>query len=123
MGPGPADPDADRGRRARLPALQPGALQRQFRLPRDLRGHLSILGALTLALFSFSYWLANFNLLYSTRGYVFGAGRTDLVAQRPANYILLVLSALAALLLAWNAFARRLRPLVLTLGVWGRRPC
>ena len=96
-----------------------GALQRQFQLPRDLRGHLSILGALTLALFSFSYWLANFNLLYSTRGYVFGAGRTDIVAQRPANYILLVLSALAALLLAWNAFARRLRPLVVTLGVWG----
>jgi len=76
-----------------------GVAQRQFSLPHDARGHLSLLGALTLALFSFSYWLANFNLLYSERGAVSGAGRTDLFAQRPANYILLALSALAALLL------------------------
>lgn len=96
-----------------------GLARRQTSLPREVRGHLSILGALTLAVFSFSYWLANFNLLYSTRGYVFGAGRADIVAQRPANYILLVISAAAALLLGWNAFARRLRPLVAALGIWG----
>lgn len=94
-------------------------LRRQFTLPRELRGHLSLLGALLLALFSFSYWLANFDLLYSERGAVSGAGRTDLFAQRPANYLLMGLSALAALLLLWNIFARRLRPLLATVGVWG----
>ncbi|MDP9374753.1 MAG: UPF0182 family protein [Chloroflexota bacterium] len=95
-----------------------GMAQGRFGLPRDLRSHLSILGALALALFSFSYFLANYNLVYSGRGVVFGASRTDLAAQRPANYILLVLSGLAAVLLAWNAFARRLRPLIVTLGLW-----
>jgi uncharacterized membrane protein (UPF0182 family) len=95
-----------------------GVARGQFSLPHDSRAHLSLLGALTLALFSFSYWLANFNLLYSERGAVSGAGRTDLFAQRPANYILLVLSAIAALLLLWNIFARRIRPLLITVGAW-----
>ncbi len=95
-----------------------GLTQRQFTLPHDVRGHLSLLGALTLGLFSFSYWLANYDLLYSERGVVFGASRTDLFAQRPANFILLGLSALAALLLLWNIFARRIRPLLITVSVW-----
>lgn len=92
--------------------------QRRFSLPPAVRGHLSLLGALTLALLAFSYWLANFDLLYSTRGVAFGVGRTDDVVQRPANYILLGLSLLVALLLAWNAFARRLRPLISAVVVW-----
>lgn len=92
--------------------------RRQFTLPPAVRGHLSLLGALALALFSFSYWLANYGLLFSERGVVFGASRTDLYAQRPANYILMGLSLLAALLLVWNAFARRLRPLVSVVAVW-----
>jgi len=95
-----------------------GAVQRQFSLPRDSRAHLSFLGALTLGLFSFSYWLANYDLLYSERGFVSGAGRTDLFAQRPANYILLAFSAIAALLLLWNIFARHVRPLLITVGLW-----
>lgn len=92
--------------------------QRRWAFPPALRGHLSLLGALFLALLSFSYWLANYSLLFSTRGVVFGASRADLFAQRPANYILFALSLLAALLLAWNAVARRARPLVMVLAVW-----
>lgn len=95
-----------------------GVARRQFSLPRDARGHLSLLGALTLAMFTFSYWLANYDLLFSSRGAVDGVGRTDLIAQRPANYILLAISAVAALLLIWNIFARHLRPLLVTIGVW-----
>lgn len=95
-----------------------GVARRQFTLPQDVRGHLSLLGALTLAIFSFSYWLANFDMLLSGAGSVYGVGRTDDAAQRPANYILLGLSLLAALLLAWNAFAQRLRPLLVTVSVW-----
>src|SRR5919199_3144856 len=96
-----------------------GLAQRRFELPATMRGHLSLLGALALACLSFSYWLANYDLLFSTRGVVFGASKTDLAAQRPANYLLLGLSLLAALLLAWNAFARRLRPLISVVVVWG----
>lgn len=95
-----------------------GVARRQFALPPDVRGHLSLLGALTLAVFSFSYWLANFDLMFSGLGNVYGVGRADLAAQRPANYLLLGISLLAALLLAWNAFARHIRPLLITVGVW-----
>ena len=95
-----------------------GVARRQFTLPQDVRGHLSLLGALTLGIFSFSYWLANFDLMFTGIGTVYGVGRSDFAAQRPANYILLGLSLLAALLLAWNAFAQRLRPLLVTVGVW-----
>lgn len=95
-----------------------GVAKRQFTLPQDVRGHLSLLGALTLAVFSFSYWLANFDLMFTGIGTVYGVGRTDYAAQRPANYILLGLSLLCALFLAWNAFAQRLRPLLVTAGVW-----
>lgn len=95
-----------------------GVARRQFTLPHDVRGHLSLLGALTLAVFSFSYWLANFDLMFSGTGNVYGIGRADYVAQRPANYILLAISFVAALFLAWNAFARRLRPLLVTVGIW-----
>ena len=94
------------------------ALQRQFTLPRETRGHLSLLGALLLLGFSFSYWLANFGLLYAEHSVFTGVGRTDLAVQRPANYILMGLSALAALLLLWNIVARRVRPLLVTVGVW-----
>ena len=95
-----------------------GVARREFILPQDVRGHLSLLGALTLAVFSFSYWLANFDLMFTGIGTVYGVGRSDYAAQRPANYILLGLSLLCALLLAWNAFAQRLRPLLVTAGVW-----
>lgn len=95
-----------------------GLAQGRATLPRDARGHLSLLGALTLGVFSFSYWLANYNLLFSEHGTFFGVGRTDIVAQRPANFILLGLSALAALLLVWNIFARHMRALLTTIGVW-----
>ena len=47
-----------------------------------------------------------------------GAGRTDLAAQRPANWLLLGVSLVAAALLAWNAFGRHVRALAVTLGVW-----
>lgn len=95
-----------------------GVARRQFTLPRDVRGHLSLLGALTLAVFSFSYWLANYDLMFSGVGNVYGIGRTDYVVQRPANYVLLGLSLLAAAFLAWNAFAQHLRLLLVTVGAW-----
>ncbi|MGN6361495.1 MAG: UPF0182 family membrane protein [Thermomicrobiales bacterium] len=95
-----------------------GLARRQFSLPHDVRGQLSLLGALTLLLFSFSYWLANFDLLFSHRGVVQGASRADIFAQRPANYVLLAVSLIAAALLAWNAFARHWRPLIITVGAW-----
>jgi uncharacterized protein len=62
--------------------------------------HLALLGAVCLALIGASYWLNNWELVYSARGVVFGASATDIHAIYPANTIMAgVAVVLAALLL------------------------
>jgi uncharacterized protein len=83
-----------------------------------VNGHLSALGLLFLALNAWSYQLAVYELVYSTRGVVFGASYTDVNAQWPAyNVVTLLTLALAALLLV-NIFSRRLKALGIALAVW-----
>ncbi|MEM7532655.1 MAG: UPF0182 family protein [Chloroflexota bacterium] len=69
--------------------------------------HLSILGALMLLLFAWQYRLDAYQLVYSTRGAVFGAGYTDLNAQLPIYNILLFVTIVAAALLIATAVLRR----------------
>ncbi|MDQ6672371.1 MAG: UPF0182 family protein [Chloroflexota bacterium] len=62
--------------------------------------HLAVLGAVFLALVAGSYWLNNWELVYSSRGFVYGASATDMHAIYPANTIMAgVALVLAALLL------------------------
>ena len=44
--------------------------------------HLAVLGACLLVLIGASYWLNNWELVYSTRGVVYGASATDIHATR-----------------------------------------
>ena len=86
--------------------------------PRSARSHVLALGGALLLLFALGYLLANYGLLYSTRGAVYGAGFTDANVSRWANYLLALLSAATAALLLLNAVVRRLRSLLIALGVW-----
>jgi len=96
------------------------AVSGQVRIPPALRAHASILGAVFLAVTAFGYWLDTRELVYSTRSRAFvGAGYTDVNAQLPANYILLGITALAAVILLANIAARRLPLFLGALGVWG----
>jgi uncharacterized membrane protein (UPF0182 family) len=62
--------------------------------------HVAVLGAIFLALIAGSYWLNNWELVYSNRGFVYGASATDIHAVYPANTIMAgVALVLAALLL------------------------
>lgn len=90
----------------------------RFRLPPATRAHLSVLGALYLGLTAFGYWMDTRELVFSTRGVVYGASYTDVNAQLPADYILLVIAAIAAVVLLVNAFARQLPLFIGALGVW-----
>ncbi len=90
----------------------------RFHLPPHTRAHLSLLGLFFLVGMALGYWLDTRELVYSTRGVVEGASYTDVNAQIPANYILLGISLVAAILLGVNAFRRQLPLLVGTLGVW-----
>src|SRR5207253_5495075 len=61
--------------------------------------HLAVLGAIFLLLVAASYWLNNWELVYSSRGVVFGASATDMRAVYPANTIMAGVAVLLALLL------------------------
>lgn len=72
-----------------------------------VRAHLSLLVVAILGLFIWRYWLNIFELTYSERGTVFGAGFTDLNAQLWAIRILMGVGAAVALLVLINIFFRR----------------
>jgi uncharacterized protein len=102
-------------------AYAAGALRWQFRLSAPVRAHLSVLGALLLALFAFGYQLDIPELSYSTRGIggaIQAATYTDMNAQVPAYQILTVVALGAALLLLANIWFRTLWALVLAGGAW-----
>jgi len=90
----------------------------QFRLTPGVKAHLSGLGALFLLLFAWNYQLSIYNLVYSTRGVVYGASYTDVHAQWPAYNILTIITVLAAVVLLANVVVRATRALAITAGVW-----
>jgi uncharacterized membrane protein (UPF0182 family) len=81
----------------------------RFTFTPGIKTHITVLGAIILALFAWGYQLSNSKLAYSARGVVPGASATDVEAQVPANNILTVLVGLAALALLANIFIRNQR--------------
>jgi uncharacterized protein len=100
-------------------AVRLGVEPRNWRnVPRQMRTHvLGLLGALLL-LVGAGFWLASYELAYSTRGVVFGAGYTDANIQRWANNLLALLTVGVAALLLLNAFVNRVRLLLLSVAAW-----
>lgn len=67
-----------------------------------VKSHLSVLLAVLAILKAVFYRFDSFELLYSTRGAVFGASYTDVTAHRPALTLLMAISLFGAALLLWN---------------------
>ena len=88
-------------------ALLAGVGWRGWNIRRPVLIHLSVLGALALLLIAWQYRLDAWQLVYSQRGAVFGAGYTDVNAQLPALNILTVLTLLAAAVLVVVAWLQR----------------
>jgi uncharacterized membrane protein (UPF0182 family) len=92
---------------------------RGWRIRTRVLVHLSVLGALILLLIAWQYRLDAFQLVYSARGAVFGAGYTDVRAQLPAFNVLFFITLIAAVLLVVAAFLRGAwRAIVVVLVVW-----
>lgn len=87
-------------------------------IPRQPRVHLLALGGAMLLVVAFRNLLANYDLVYSHRGVVFGASYTDVHAQRLANWTLAVVTVAIACLLLVNAFVRRVRLLIGAAVAW-----
>jgi uncharacterized membrane protein (UPF0182 family) len=65
--------------------------------------HVALLGAVFLVLVGASYWINNWQLVYSSRGVVFGASATDMHAVYPANTIMAGVAVVLALVLVFVA--------------------
>jgi len=85
--------------------------------PRAVR-HLSVLAAAFAALLAVHYRLDLYELLLSKRNFVYGAGYTDVTARIPAYWIMVVLMALLAAALLFNAARGSLAPLALAVPLW-----
>ena len=66
--------------------------------------HLSFLGTLVMISLAIQHWLNRFELLYSSRGVVYGAGYTNITVQLPIEVCLTVISIISAIWLLYKGF-------------------
>jgi uncharacterized membrane protein (UPF0182 family) len=83
-----------------------------------VKAHISILLAVLAILKAGAYQLDKWELLYSTRGQVFGASYTDVNAQVPALNLLIIISLLAAVILLVNVWFRGWTLPLVAVGLW-----
>jgi uncharacterized membrane protein (UPF0182 family) len=97
-------------------AIQPWARLKGF--APHVKAHLSVLFALIVAAWGFTYWIDIWQLDFSKTGQIIGAGYTDVHAQAPAFRILIVVSIITALVLLANIRFQGWRLPGIALGVW-----
>ncbi len=90
----------------------------QNRVTPQVKAHLSVLLGLLALVKAAGYWLQRYDLTVSPRGFVDGAGYTDINAQLPAINLLLLISLASVLLFLVNIFRRGWTLPVLGIGLW-----
>ena len=88
------------------------------RVTPQVKAHLSVLLALMALAKTGQYALARYELNFSSRGVVNGAGKTDVAAHLPALNLLMVISVVAAGLFVWNIWRRGWVLPVIAVGLW-----
>jgi hypothetical protein len=88
------------------------------RVTPQVKAHLSVLLGVMALIKAADYWLQRYELTFSTRGAVDGATYTDVNAQLPAIYLLLLISLLSAVLFLVNIRRRGWVLPVLAVGLW-----
>ena len=83
-----------------------------------MKAHLSVLLGLLALVKAVGYWLQRFELTASTRGFVDGAGYTDVNAQLPAINLLLLIMVASFLLFIVNIWRRGWTLPILGVGLW-----
>lgn len=100
-----------------LPVLQSGRLGIND-IPTPLRRTLAIMGGIFFALWALGDQLSIYELLYSTRGEVFGAGYTDLRATLWSLYVQIAALGVVSLTLFYNYFRLQWKPIIAALTLW-----
>jgi uncharacterized membrane protein (UPF0182 family) len=88
------------------------------RVTPQVKAHLSVLLGLLALVKAAGYWLQRFDLTVSPRGFVDGAGYTDVKAQLPAINLLLLISIASFLLFIINIWRRGWTLPILGVGLW-----
>jgi hypothetical protein len=89
------------------------------RVTPQVKAHLSVILATMALVKTAQYYLAQFELNFSNRGVVEGAGYTDVNAQLPALRLLMFISVAAAALFIWNIWRRGWILPIIAVGLWG----
>jgi len=91
---------------------------RQQRVTPQVKAHLSVLLSLLALIKAAGYWLQRYDLTVSNRGFVDGAGYTDVNAQLPAINLLLLISVASVVLFIINIWRRGWTLPVVGVGLW-----
>ncbi|MEX0666739.1 MAG: UPF0182 family protein, partial [Acidimicrobiia bacterium] len=89
------------------------------RVTPQVKAHLSVILATMALVKTAQYYLAQFELNFSSRGVVDGASYTDIEAQLPALRTLMFISVAAAALFIWNIWRRGWILPIIAVGLWG----
>jgi uncharacterized membrane protein (UPF0182 family) len=92
--------------------------RRNFDRARPVIAHIGGVIIAILGLFAWGYWLGIWELVFSERGVAFGASYADINAQLPAQWILLTVVLLFAVLMLVSILRRNLHFAVLGFGGW-----
>ncbi|MEM8860302.1 MAG: UPF0182 family protein, partial [Chloroflexota bacterium] len=87
-------------------------------IPVAMRRQVAILGSIFFVLLAINYNLNRYDLLFSDRGVVFGAGYTDVNASLYALYIQAAAAAVVAIALLYNYFRFEFRPVIYAGVLW-----
>lgn len=90
---------------------------RRLSLAPHVKAHISVLASLLLLCQAGSFLLQSWELLFSTRGIVFGAGYTNVTAQLPVLRILAVVSLISAAIFLVNIYYRGWRLPLIAIGL------
>lgn len=84
----------------------------------QVKNHISLLLAAIALLLAIGFWLQRYNLLYSERGVVFGAGYTDVHAHLIATWVMVIVAAVITVLLIFSTRRNGIALPVFCIGIY-----
>ncbi|MBA7626026.1 hypothetical protein ES703_33460 [subsurface metagenome] len=98
--------------------LSYGVQRLRFDFSRRVLAHLGGLVIAILGLFAWGYWLGIWELVFSSQGFVFGAGYADMHARLPAQWILIAVVVILIAVILVSVWRRNFRWPLYGIGGW-----
>ena len=98
--------------------LSYGVQWRRFDRARPVLAHIGGLVIAILGLLAWGYWLGIWELVFSSRGVVFGASYADMHAKLPAQWILIVVVIISIAIIMVSVWRRNFRWPLYAIGGW-----